>query len=166
MRFCARPVHAGSLSSLVCALGVIRFIRGCWVHRGAPWGSLGLSRVAVLYRVHPGDRRDHPGSLGSLGLSSSTSGFIWVRPRGRRVSLGSLGCALGVVGFTAVAGYIEVRPEDGRGHSGSLRSLGAPWASSDSSGVIAPWWSSGSSGVAGLIVARPWVHWVRQGLLG
>ena len=70
VRVCARRVHAGSgfigvrpgacrahvvsLSLLVCALGVVRFIRGSWVHWGAPWGSLGSSRVAALYRVHPG----------------------------------------------------------------------------------------------------------------
>ena len=59
-----------------------------------------------------------------LSGSSVVDGLFGVRPRDRRVSLGSVGCALGVVGFTAYAGFVEVRPEGGRGYPGSLRSLG------------------------------------------
>ena len=75
-----------------------------------------------------------------------------MRPRGRRVSLGSLGCTLGVVEFTAVVGFIEVR------HPTSLRplgnALGVVWFVSGHRG--APWGSSGSSGVSGLIGVHPW----------
>ena len=34
-------VHPGLLGSRGCALGEFRFMRGHWVHSGAPWWSLG-----------------------------------------------------------------------------------------------------------------------------
>ena len=75
--------------------------------------------------------------------SSSVDGLIVVRPE-----------------FTAVAWFIDVRPEKSRGHPGSLRLL---------SGVIryvwghwgTPWDSSGSSGVPRFIGVRPGVRRVR-----
>ena len=36
-----RWVYPGSLGSHRCALGVVEFIRGRWVHSGAPWVCLG-----------------------------------------------------------------------------------------------------------------------------
>ena len=132
-----RRVRPGSLGSLRCTLEVVR----CrWVNWGAHWGSWGPSNVARTIELRPGGRRvslglleywcspwGSSGSLGSLGCamgvlgyvldrrvhsvapweSSGSSGISWligVRPRGRR-------CALAVVGFTAVAGCIGVRPE-------------------------------------------------------
>ena len=68
-----------------CVLGDIRFVRGGRVRLGAPW------KASVL--------------LGFIGVSSGTfnvAGYIWVRRGGRPVRsgwLGSLGCALGVIGF-------------------------------------------------------------------
>ena len=64
-----------SMGSLESAQGLVEFFRGRWIHWGAPWRSSCSLRVA---------------------------GFIGVRPGGCEVLwgvLGSLGCALGVVGF-------------------------------------------------------------------
>ena len=111
-------------------------------------GSSGVARfIGVVVRVHWG-----------APFGSSVVGFIGVRSKGRRVSLGSLGCA---------AGFIEVRPEDGLGHPGSLRSLGCAL------GVVgfvrchwaALWWSSGSSGLSGFTAVCPWGLWGRPGSL-
>ena len=85
----SRRVHPGSLGSLGCALGVLRFIL---VHLSAPRGSSGLSGV-----------------LGSSGVAVCTG----VRPERRRVQLGSLRCAQGVVVFIQVCWVF----------------LGAPWGS-------------------------------------
>ena len=77
-------VHAGSLSSLWYALRIVGFIRGRWVHWGAPGGG----------RVHQGSwvhwcatcgRRDDQGSLGSFGCTLGDFGCI----RGRSVHLGA-----------------------------------------------------------------------------
>ena len=65
-----RGVHAGSLSSFGCALVIDGFIRGRWVHSGAPC-------------VSSGSFGDEPN--------------IRVRPCGHWVVCGLLGCALGVV---------------------------------------------------------------------
>ena len=61
------------------------------------------------------------------------------------MSLGSFGCALVVIGFTAVAGFIEVRPEGVRGY---LASVGPPMLS-----LV-------SYGLAVFIGLRPGVRWV------
>ena len=89
-----RRVHSGSQGSLECAFGVVGFIQDRWVHWGTPWGSWcspwftvftgcvghpvslgtlgapwvpsGSSGVTGFTGVHPGFRRVHPGSLGSL----------------------------------------------------------------------------------------------------
>ena len=57
-------VHPETLSSFGCALGVIGFIRGGWVHSGKPWESLGSSGVVGFTRVRPGVRCVHLESLG------------------------------------------------------------------------------------------------------
>ena len=53
-------VHAGSQTSLVCALGVFKFIRSLWVQWGTPWDWSGFFVVRLCRR------RVHPGSLGTL----------------------------------------------------------------------------------------------------
>ena len=78
-RTVVRWVHAGSLgssgSALGYALGVVGFIRGCWVHSGAPWGCFGVSGVDGFTRVCPGGRCVHPVSLGSLRCAKAVVGF-------------------------------------------------------------------------------------------
>ena len=108
--------------------------------------------------------------------------FIGVRIRSRHVSLCSLGCALGDIGFTAESVIFELHPEGARSYPGSLRSLGCAlkvirfvrghWGGT--MGVVgfihsrridwgAHWGSSGSSGVAEFIGVRPEVRRVHQG---
>ena len=121
-----RWVHPGRLGSLWCANGVIGFILGRWVHSGAPWVSLGSSRVALGYArggwVHPVSLESLGSALGVGGFIRNrcvhsdtpwgllgSSGVVWFtreRPVGRWVHAGSLGSsgvafvhALGVVGF-------------------------------------------------------------------
>ena len=107
-------VYPGSLDSLGCALGVVGFIRGCGVHCDAPWGlsvhpvclahwaspwgASGSFGVAGIIGVHSGCRRTHPVSPGSFA-HGLTALFIGVRPGDRPVRRGSLGYAIGVVGF-------------------------------------------------------------------
>ena len=112
-----------SLGSFDCTQGVARYIlarpAGRWVHSGAIW----VSSVSLGFiRARPWCRRVH----------FCLGGFLQARPGCRSAgvhlgSLGSFGCALGVVGF------IHVR-----------------WVNSG-----APWRSSGSFGFDGLIRARP-----------
>ena len=124
-----RWIHPRSLGSLRCTMVVVGFIRGRWVHSGAPWWSLGSSGVVgftlvrswVLWArasclcVHSGwlgslgcalDRCIHPGPLGSFVYSLGVVGFILGGTRERPVvrwvyprSFGTLGCALRVVGL-------------------------------------------------------------------
>ena len=55
-----RRVRSRSMGSLRCALGVVEFIRGGWVHWGAPWRSLNSF----------GERLGgSQGSLGSFGCA-------------------------------------------------------------------------------------------------
>ena len=91
--------------ALWCALGVVDFMRGRWVHSGAPWGSSGVVGVT---RVRPGVRWVHPGAPWESLSSSGVVGFTLVCAGGRRNrlrsldslgSLGSLFCAVVVVGF-------------------------------------------------------------------
>ena len=65
-------VRLGSLRSLGCALVVVGFVRGRWIHWVSPWCM-----------------------SGSLGVPW----FIGVRPGGRRVRSGTLGYALGDIEF-------------------------------------------------------------------
>ena len=69
-------VHAESLSSLGFALGVVRFIRGRWVHAMAPWWSLGSFGVVEFTLVRHGWRWVDPESLGSLRFTLGLVGFI------------------------------------------------------------------------------------------
>ena len=142
-------VHPGSFGSLVSAQGgvgfmrVVGFILGRSVHLGAPWGSLCSSGVVGFTPVRPGCRCVHPWSLGSLG------------------------CALLVVGF--IRGGTQVCPGGSWVHPGSLGSLGCAL------GVVAfirgrwipsPWGSLGSYGVVWFTLVRPWCLWVHPGSFG
>ena len=51
---------------------------GLRVHWGAPWDSSGSSAVGGLIGMRPGCRRVRPGSLGSLGCALWVVGFIRV----------------------------------------------------------------------------------------
>ena len=87
---------------------------------------------------------------------------------GRRVSLGSVGSALGVVGKGWVSG---VRPGSRRVRSGSMGSLRCALVVV---GIVrgrlvqwgTPWGSSGSCGVAWISALCPVLRWVRSGSLG
>ena len=148
-----------------------------------------LSAVAGLIQVRFGDRRVHPGSMGSLGrvllfdgfsrcrwvhrgalwCSSCSSGvavFIGVRTTGRRVHSGWLDS-----GSLVVVGFIRLRLGGHRVHQRLLCSLGCTL------GVVgcirgrsvhwdAPWASSGSSEVAGFIGVRPGGGQFHPGSLG
>ena len=128
-----------------------RFNRGHWVHQGAPCVSSGSSGVAAFIGVCPGGRRVHPMSLGSLGSALGVVGFI----RGRWVYCGALRassrCDLEVYCSSAIAGFIVVHP-GGR----SVR-----WVA-----WCAYWGLLGTSGVTGFMGVRPWGRLVHQGLLG
>ena len=68
------------------------FVRSHWVHYGAPFG---IVEFVQYHWIHWGALWE---SLGSFGVAR----FIGVRTGDRHVcsgSLGTLGCALGVVGF-------------------------------------------------------------------
>ena len=116
MRSRGRQVRQGSLGSLGCAQGSLGSL-------GCAQGSLGSS---VVVGFNGGAPWRSPGP-------SRVDGFIVVRPWGIRVnqvSLGSLGCALCVVGFirdhlsahrgssssSVVTGFIDVRPGGRRYH--------------------------------------------------
>ena len=100
-----RRIHPGSLGSMGCALGFVGFIRGRWVHWGAPWGSSRSSCVAGLLAERPGVARSiagrwvHWGAPRGSSSSSRIAGFLGVRPGCRWVRLLSLKCALGVIEF-------------------------------------------------------------------
>ena len=85
LRFALWWVHPGLLRSfgfthgvvgLSWLVGVVGIIRGRWVHSGAPSGSVGSSRCVEFTRVLPSGRWVHPESLGSLGLAMGVLGFI------------------------------------------------------------------------------------------
>ena len=133
----------------------LSFIRACWIHRGAPFGSSGSAGDTGFIRVRPVGRRVLPGSLRSLGCALGVFGFIqghWVPPW---VSSGSsgvagfivvhsgrrLGVPCGTLGSSKVAGFTGVHPGCRRVHPGLLGSLGCPL------------------GIVGFIRDR-WVHWV------
>ena len=61
-----RRVHPESQGSQGCTQRAVGFIRGRWIHWGAPWGSSGSSGVTGFTGMCPGVRRVHPGSLASL----------------------------------------------------------------------------------------------------
>ena len=140
-----------SLGSPGFALGVHAFIWGRWVYSGSRLWPLCSSGVVVFTQ----DRRRgcwvHSSSpLGSLG----SSGGRGIHPR----SLGSIGIALGVVGFSLV------RPGCSWVHPGSLCSLGFAL------GIVGVHLGShcvslGSSGVFGFTRVRRRGRWVHSGSL-
>ena len=75
-------------------------------HWSAPWGSLGSSGDAGFTGEPPGGRRAHPGWLRSLGYTVGSCGSSVVHPG----SLGSLKCALGVVGLIQCWWFLWVAP--------------------------------------------------------
>ena len=87
-------------------MGFVGFITSSWVNLDAPWVSLGSSGVAVFIGVRIGGCWVHQWWLDALGYALGVVGFI----RGRSV---------GVVGFVR----------------GCWVHWGAPWESTDSSGV-------------------------------
>ena len=89
MRHGGRRVNQGSLGSFGCALVLVGFMQGRWVHWSAPSCLSGSCGVAELIVVRPGDRLFHTGSLGSLGCALGVVGFVWLK----------MGCALGVLSF-------------------------------------------------------------------
>ena len=96
----AKGVHPGSLGLLGCSLGVVGFIRGSCVHCGALRGSSSSSPVAGFTAVRHGGRRDHPCRWVhwcSPRWSSGSSSFGGHRAHPEW--LGSITCALGLVGF-------------------------------------------------------------------
>ena len=148
MRTVGLLVHPVSLDSLVWALGVVVIIGDRLVNWGTPLGSLGSSWVIGFIGVRPGGRQIHPGSLGcSLGIV----GFI----RCRWVHFGSSG----------IAGFIEMLPVNRRVHPGYLGSLVSALR------VVVfirghtcrPWRSPGSSGFTGYIWERAGGFWVPSG---
>ena len=156
-------VHPVSLGSLGCAMGVIGFIQGLWVHRGRPCVWLGSSEVRWVYcgaglslaawiiGVRLGVSTIDLGSLCTFGSAMGVAGFIGLHSGCHQVhpvSLCSLGCALGLLG--TVGCTLEVM--------GFSRAL---WIHGGS-----PWGSTGLSRVAGFIGVRPGVRRVDQGSLG
>ena len=101
---CGR-VHPRALGSLGCALGVVGFIRGRWVHFGAPRWSLSASGV------RPGCRRVQLRSLGSLRCALGFMRFILVH----------WGSSRGSSGVSAVAGFTRVRRSHGSRHIVRMR---------------------------------------------
>ena len=87
-----RRVHPESLLSLGYALVVVGFILGRWVHWGAPLESSYSSGFAGFTGVCLGCCLAHAESLGSFAYALGVVVFI-------PVSMGSLGCSLGVVEF-------------------------------------------------------------------
>ena len=81
-------VRSRSMGSFGCALGVIGYVRGDWVHWGAPWGSLGSFVVAGFLGERLGGSPVRSGSLGSFGCTLGVFGFAL--PGVRRVRSGSL----------------------------------------------------------------------------
>ena len=73
-----RLIHSGSLGSFGFALGVVGFIRDCWVHSGALWGSSGSLGVVAYIRVRPGRYWVHSGLLGSFAYTLLVARFTHV----------------------------------------------------------------------------------------
>ena len=80
------------------------------------------------------------------------------------MSLCSFGCAKGVVGFTAVSGFVEVRPEGGQGHPVSLYSL--RYALGVVRFVRCHWSAQCRLSGSSIVEVRPGGRGVRPGTLG
>ena len=171
-------VSLGSLGSLGFVLGVVRFMQGRCVHSGSRSGSLGSSGVVRFTQVRAGGvgftsvraggRWVHPGSLGSVGFALGVVGFI----RGRWIPSGSPWGSFGSLGgrWVQVVGFTWLLSVGRCVHPWSFRSLGF------SLGVVGyirgRWIYSGSlcgplssSGVVGFTRFRPRCHWVHPGSL-
>ena len=139
-------VHPGSLRSLRCALVIVGIIHGRLVHYGAPWRSLGSSGYVSLTRERPGGRLAHacrwvhPRSLGTLGCALRVVGFIWGRVL--------MGARLGSMGSSGIVVFTRVIREGRCVHSG------------------APWGSLGLCVVDVFNRVCPGVRWVHPGSLG
>ena len=77
-----RRVCPRSLSSLGCGQGIVvlvlvGFMRGRLVHWSAPWCLLDLYRDAEFTVVRPVVSFVHTGSMGSLGRALGLVGFVW-----------------------------------------------------------------------------------------
>ena len=152
------------LGSLGCALGFVGCGRGRWVDWGASLKSSGALEVVGLIGVRPGVSS---GALGFVGFIAVRTGVSQVRSR----SLGSLGCAEGVVGCARGHRVNWSALWGRRVRSGWLGSLGCAmvvvgfirgvWVY-----TAAPWWSSGSFGVFGFIGVHPGSRPVHSGSLG
>ena len=55
-----RRVHPVAFGTLGCALEIVGFIRGRWVHWSAPWGSSGSFGVSGFIGVRPVNRLVYP----------------------------------------------------------------------------------------------------------
>ena len=83
------------------SLGSSEVTVGGWVHSLSTWVSLCSSSVVRFTRIRLAGDCVHPGPLGSLGLALGVVGFMrgcWVHSRSPLRSLGSSG----VVGFSRV----------------------------------------------------------------
>ena len=69
-------VNPGLLGSLGCALVLVGFMQGRWVHWSAPSCLSGSCGVAELIVVRPGVHLVHTGSLGSLGYALGVVRFV------------------------------------------------------------------------------------------
>ena len=121
-----RRVRSASLGSLRCALGVVGYVRGRWVHRVALWVSSGSFGVAGFIRVRPGEVGFFRGRSvywsapwGSSGLFG-VSGYIGKRVGFVRSRWVHCGAPFVVVGF-------------GQGH---WIHWGDPWVRSGSFGSL------------------------------
>ena len=116
-------------------MGVVRFIRS---HSCAPWllfilswvvdwGSLGTSGIVGFTLVHSGGCSVHPGSLGTLACALGVVGFILGRLvclRAPCLSLGSSGVTWFTLGVVAsVVRFTHARLGGRWFHQGSLGSV-------------------------------------------
>ena len=69
-------VHMGSVGVFGYNLGIVWFIRDCWIHLGEPWRSLCLFLDDVSIRMCPGGHWVHLWWLGSLVCALWVVGFI------------------------------------------------------------------------------------------
>ena len=129
----------------------------CWVRwadQGAHYWALGSCGVVAFirggFRVRVGGRWVYPGSLGSLACALAVVGFVRDRLVHSGASLGSSGFLWfirerpGSVAFIRVVGFILGR-----------------WVHS-----VAPWGSFGSSGVVRITQLRPGYRWIHMGSFG
>ena len=131
--------------------GVVGFIRGRWTYSGAPSRSLGSFAVVGCIRVRLRGHCVHAGLMGSLGCALGLVGYIlchmvhWGSPWGRRVHPESLVAHQGSSSSLEFTGLIRVRS----GVFGFIHGAWVHWS--------APWGSWVSFGVLGSLGCRPGV---------